>query len=176
MFTRTGVRRTIYINAGAMVSRTTNGAATGTVETTTNDIMYDSFDFDSTTEEGVGFWLTLPTTYDAGTITAKFNWTCATGTGNVKWDIAARAFADDDALDQALGTEQSSGTDALLTTGDMHITATTSALTIGGTPAANRPTYFQITRDVGTDTLSADAKLLGVTIEYTESATEPSAQ
>jgi hypothetical protein len=116
------------------------------------------------------------TTYDAGTVTVKFHWSAASGTGNAKWDVAARAFGDDDAIDQALGTEQTSGTDTLLATNDMHVTATTSALTIAGTPAANKPTYFQITRDVGTDTLNADAKLLGCTIEFTESTTEPSAQ
>jgi hypothetical protein len=176
MFTRTGVLRTVYVNAGMMIPRTTNGAATGTVQTTTNAIMYDSFDFDSTTEEGVGFWWTPPQTYNAGTLTAKFHWTCAAGTGNVKWDIAARCYSDDDAIDQALGTEQTAGTDALLAVGDMHISPTTPALTVGGTAVANRPIYFQVTRDTATDTLSADAKLLGVTIEYTESATEPSAQ
>ena len=175
MFTRTGVRRTLYINAGAMIPRTTNGAATGTTQSTTNNIMMDTFDFDSTTEEGVGFWWTPPSTWDAGTITFKAHWTASAGTGTAKWDFAARGYADDDAIDQALGTEQGS-TDTLLATGDMHISPTTSALTVGGTPAANRPVYIQVARDVATDTLNADAKLIGVTIEYTESATEPSAQ
>jgi hypothetical protein len=175
-YTRTGVRRSIYVNAGAMIARTTNGAATTTVETTTNDIMYDGFGFDSTTEEGVGFWWVPPTAYDGGTITFKPRWTAASGSGTVKWDFAARSYADDDAIDQALGTEQTTGTDTLLTAGDMHVSPTTPALTPAGTPAANRDMYVQIARDVAGDTLSADAVLLGVTIEYTESATEPAAQ
>lgn len=176
MFTRTGVRRTIYVGAGAMIPRTTNGAATATVELATNDVMFDSLDFDQTTEEGAGFWLTLPSTWDASTVTAKFHWTASTGSGTVKWDIAARSFADDDAMDQAMGTEQTASADTLLATGDMHISGTTPALTVGGTPAANRPIYWQVTRDVAGDTLSGDARLLGVTIEYVESTTEPSAQ
>jgi hypothetical protein len=174
MFTRTGVRRTVYINAGAMIARTTNGAATATVNLATNNIMFDSFDFDSTTSEGVGFWFTPPTAYDAGTITAKFHWTAASGSGTATWSISARALGDGDAIDQALGTAQAV-TDTLLSANQMHITSTTSAMTIAGTPAANKPVYWQITRDVA-DTLNADARLIGVTIEYTESATEPSAQ
>lgn len=175
-YTRTGVLRTLYVNAGAMIPRTTAGAAAGTVELGTNDIMQDSMDFDSATEEGVGFWATLPSSWNAGTVTAKFHWTAASSTGTVEWDIAARGFADDDAMDQALGTEQTAGADTLLAVGDMHVSPTTPALTVGGSPAANRPIYFQVTRDVAVDTLAADAKLLGVTIEFTESATEPAAQ
>lgn len=173
---QSGIRRTLYVNAGAMIARTTNGAATGTVELGTNDIMQDSFDFDTTTEEGVGFWTTLPSAYNASTITLKFHWTAASSSGTVKWDVAGRCFADDDAMDQALGTEQTASADTLSATGDMHVTGTTPALTMAGAPAANRPCYFQITRDVAGDTLAADAKLLGVTIEYTELTTEPSAQ
>lgn len=96
------------------------------------------------------------------------------GPGTATWSISARALGDGDAIDQALGTAQAV-TDTLLSANQMHVTATTSAMTIAGTPAANKPVYWQITRDVA-DTLNADARLLGVTIEYTESSTEPSAQ
>jgi hypothetical protein len=139
--------------------------------------MYETLNFDTTTEEGVGFWMTMPATYDGGTVTAKFHWTATGGTvtATVVWNIAARGYADDAALDQALGTEQAAS-DALLALEDMHVSATTPAITIGGTAAAGTPTYFQITRDTAADNLAADAKLLGVTLEYTESITEPSAQ
>lgn len=177
MFTRTGVRRTFYVSGGAMTPRTTNGAARATVELATNDIMLEVCDFDQTTEEGVGFWMTMPATWDAGTITAKFHWTAAAGSAaeTVAWNIAARGLPDDAAIDQALGTEQAAS-DALLATGDMHVSATTPAITVGGTAAAGTPTYFQVTRDVAADNLAGDARLIGVTIEYTESVTEPSAQ
>jgi hypothetical protein len=174
--TRTGVRRTEYVRAGQMLPRTTAGAAPATVELATNDIMQQSLDFDQTVEEGVGFWVTLDSAWNLGTLTAKVHWTAAAGAGTVKWDVSARTFADDDAMDQVLGTEQTTGADTLLLIGDMHITPTTPALTVAGVAAANRPIYFQIARDVATDTLTADARLLGVTIEYTESATEPVAQ
>jgi len=177
MFTRTGVRRTFYVSGGAMTPRTTNGAARATVELATNDIMLEVCDFDQTTEEGVGFWMTMPATWDAGTITAKFHWTAAAGSAaeTVAWNIATRGLPDDAAIDQALGTEQAAS-DALLATGDMHVSATTPAITVGGTAAAGTPTYFQVTRDVAADNLAGDARLIGVTIEYTESVTEPSSQ
>jgi hypothetical protein len=50
----------------------------------------------------------------------------------------------------------------------MHITSATSAVTIGGTPAANTPIQFTIYRDVSdaADTLGVDARLLGVEILF----------
>jgi hypothetical protein len=70
-------------------------------------------------------------------------------------------------LDTAFGSAQTV-TDTLIATDDMHITSATSAVTIGGTPAANTPILFQIYRDAdaGGDTLSSDARLLGVEILF----------
>jgi hypothetical protein len=176
MTSRTGVRRTVYVNVGAMIPITSSTQPQPVTNTGTN-LKYDSLDFDSgdVTNEVAGFWLTLPSAYAGGTVTAKFHWTAASGSGTVIWKIGGRCFADDDAIDQAIGTEQSV-TDTLLAAGDVHVTSTTSAITLAGTPAANRPIYFKITRDSTTDTLAVDAKLLGVTIEYAESSAEPAAQ
>ena len=168
-----GSYREVYINAGAMIPRTTSGAASGTAELATNDIMVDSMDFDTAAEEGVGFWVTLPSEWDASTVKLKAHWTAASGSGTVKWDFAARAYADSDAIDQALGTEQGS-TDTLITANDMHISPATAALTIGGTAVAGEPIYFQVARDIATDTLGVDAQLIGVVLQYNESTTAPS--
>jgi hypothetical protein len=177
MFTRTGVRRTIYINAGAMIPRATAGAAPGTVELPANKTMFDCMDFDTATEENVGFWVTLPGTWDLTALTAKFHWTAASGTGTVKWDIAAKCCIDGVNIDTtALGTEATSGADTMLGANIMHVTATTGALTPAATLSANRPIYFQVSRDTATDTLGVDARLLGVTIEYQESPAEPAPQ
>lgn len=175
--TRTGVRRTVYIPANGMIPRTTNGAAVGTAELATNDIMVPTRDFDQTTEEGVGFWWSLPPTFNGSTVTAKFHWTTTAGTAAeaVAWNIAARGYADGDDLDQALGTEQAV-VDTLTAVNKNQRSATSPAISIGGDNTAGAQVYFQITRDVGNDDLAADAKLIGVTLEYTESSTEPSAQ
>lgn len=175
MFTRTGVYRQLWIGAGAMIPRTTNGAAADTNEYATNDVMADRLLFDTTTEEGVGFWCNFTDQWGAGTVKVKFYWTADSGSGGVAWGIAGQAYADDAAIDQALGTQVVT-TDTLTATGDLCVTAASSAVTIADA-AAGLPVYFEVTREVanGSDTLAADAALIGVMIQYQESATEQSA-
>ena len=174
---RTGVYRTIYIDAGAMVSRTTNGAASGTKEYVTNDIMADYFDFDAATDEAVQFKMSMPDEWDRDTIKAKIFWTNGTtaGTGDVVFGVRGGAVSNDDAIDAALGTAQTVA-DTFIADGDMHITAATAALTIGGTPALGDMLFMEIYRDAdnAADTYTQDARLLGIQIQYKESATEPS--
>jgi hypothetical protein len=109
----------------------------------------------------------MPSNYNNGTITARFYWTAASGSGGVAWAIQGRAFANDDALDTTAGTAQLV-TDTLIAADDMHVTSATSAVTIGGTPAANTPIQFSIYRDVSdaADDLAVDARLLGVEIIF----------
>lgn len=164
-------KETIFIPAGAMTARTTNGAASGTTELATNDVMLSSLDFDQTTEEGAGFWIAMPKSWNESTVTFKPFWTAASGSGGVVWGLAAYSFSDDDALDTAVSGQQTS-TDTLLAANDMHIGSESSAITIGGTPAEGDMVYFEITREVanGSDTLTADAKLLGVHVYITTNA------
>jgi hypothetical protein len=54
-------------------------------------------------------------------------------------------IADDDALDQAMGTAQTA-TDTLTATNDVDISPATSAITLGGTAAAGNPVIFQVYR------------------------------
>lgn len=173
---RTGVIREVWIGAGAMTPRTTNGAAAATVEMATNDNTFDVLDFDTATEEGACFAISLPQAWDAGTVKAKVYWTAASGSGGVAWGIRAISYADDDTLDAAYGTEQVV-IDTLITANDNHITSASSAITIGGTPAADDLLLFEITREVanGSDTLAVDARLIGVKLQYTETSTEPTA-
>jgi len=166
------VAQNLFIPAAAMIPRTTNGCGVNSSETSTNKVNYDSLDFDAAvaggSEEKAQFMLAMPSNYNAGTVTAKFHWTADSGSGGVVWALSGRAYADDDALDTAQGTAQSVA-DTLLAAGDMHITAATSAITIGGTPAANRPVVFEVCRlnNDASDTLAVDARLLGVEITFT---------
>lgn len=164
-------KETIFIPAGAMTARTTNGAASGTTELATNDIMLRSLDFDTTTEEGAGFMVAMPKSWNESTVTFKAFWTAASGSGGVAWGLAAYALSDDDAMDTAVSGQQIV-TDTLLTANDMHTTAESSAITIGGTPAEGDVVYFEITREVanGSDTLGVDAKLLGIHLYITTNA------
>jgi hypothetical protein len=159
----------IWIGAGCMTPRTTNGAAAATIETASNNRMLDVLDFDGTTEEGAGFCFALPQSYNEGTMKAKFYWLSAdTAAGGVAWGIRGGAVSNDDVLDAAYGTEQVV-TDTALTAGDLMITSATSALTLGGTPAVGDLLMFEITREVanGGDTSTSDARLIGVQLQYT---------
>ena len=149
-----------------MWSRVTNGAGGLTrTETTTNKINYQTFDFDATTQEFVQFAWQPPRNWNNGTV--KFNpyWTVASGSGTFICDLKGGAFSNDDALDTALGTLQSS-TDTLITAVDVHVGPQSSAITITGTPADSDLIFFQVDRDVA-DTLAVDVKLIGITLEIT---------
>ncbi len=169
-----GQYQEIWIDAGAMVSRTTNGAATATEEYATNDVMSDHFLFDTTTEEGVQFRLVLPDTWDLGTVKAKVYWDAATGASasdTVEWGVAGGSYANDDAIDAALGTPVTIN-DVVIAVGDLHVSPASGSMTIAGTPALGDLCVFEVTRQVaGTDDMAEDAKLLGVAIQYKELVT-----
>lgn len=161
-------KETIWIPASAMTSATTNGAAAGAVEQATNKNMTVSKDFDTTTSEIVHFNVAFPKSWNLGTITFRAYWTAASGSGTATFALSGVACSDDDALDVAYGIAQSV-TDTLITAYDMHVSAESSAITIAGTPAAEDVCFFKLVRDVA-DTLTVDAKLIGIKLFFTTNA------
>lgn len=160
----------IDIPATAMWSTTTAGCALiAKTELATNKINFYSLDFDTGTEENAQFAVRLPRNWNAGTITAFFYWTAASGSGTVAWGIKGVARSDDDALDAAFGTEVTT-TDTLLAANDLHISPESTAITIGGTPVAGDCVHFNVARKVASDTLGVDAKLLRVVLVITTNA------
>jgi len=160
----------VWIPASAWIPRTTTGAGIDSREQSTNRINTDELLFDPGTDEFAQAMIVMPNNWNAGTVTAKFHWTASTGSGDVVWGLQGRAYANDDALDQAMGTAQTA-TDTLTATNDVDISPATSAITLGGTAASGNPVIFQVYRDADAagDTLGADARLLGVEITYTGS-------
>lgn len=154
--------------ASEFIPRITNGCGVNSLETGTNRVNYDTLDFDASTQEFAQRWKDMPSNWNLGTITARFWWTAASGSGDVIWGIQARAFGDNSALDQAFGTAQTV-TDTLLTAGANHISSATAAITVSGTLAAGMPACFQVYRDAaaGGDTLAVDAQLIAVEITFT---------
>lgn len=165
-------KQTIWIPAGAIKPRTTNGPSVGTVELGTNKIMVVSLDFDAATNEYAQFGVRMPKGWNESSVTGYFLWSSAiSGTNAVVWGLQAVALSDDDAIDAAFGTAQTV-TDAQTAQGDLMQSAETGALTVAGTPAAGDWVVFQVYRDAasGSDTLAGDARLHGVVVIYTTDA------
>lgn len=166
-------KQTCWIPASAMISRTTNGAAAGSVEMATNKNMLKTLDFDTATAEYAQFSINMPKSWNEGTLTAVFVWSHASTTTNfgVAWELAAVAVSDDDAQDVAFGTAVTV-TDTGGTTNDCYISAESSALTVAGTPQANDLVHFQVNRAPAnaSDTMAIDARLQGIRLMYTTDA------
>jgi hypothetical protein len=164
-------KHTIWLPASAMVPRTTNGPALVTTELATNDVMLRTLDYDQTTHEGAQFQIAMPKSWDKGPVTFVPYWTAASGTGGVVWGLSAVAVSDDDPLDVSFGSEQSS-TDTLIATNDLHVGPESAGVTVAGAPVDGDLVIFQVRRIVsdGNDTLTADAKLIGIKLLYTVNA------
>jgi len=161
-------KRTLILSAAGGSPTTTIPCAGPTkVEAATNDIDYWVLDFDATTEERAFWNVQMPDNWDASTITAIFVWTNAAGltTETVAWGIKARTYADSDAIDQAYGSEITTS-DTWLAQNDVHISAASTAITIGGTPAGGQWVVFNVGRKVASDNMTGDARLMMVKIEY----------
>lgn len=160
-------KQTIWIPAAAMTSRTTNGAAPGTTESSSNKVMNKTLDFDTTTAEYAQFNVAFPKSWDEGTVTFQAFWTAASGSGTAIFSLAGVALSNDDAIDTAFGSAITV-TDTLLTALDIHVSPESAAVTIAGTPASDDIVYFQVSRDIS-DSLGVDAKLIGIKLFYTNS-------
>ena len=166
-------KESIWVPAGAMSARTTSGAASGSVETTTNKVMLKSLDFDASADEFAQFMVNMPKSWNLSTVTAIFVWSHAATTTNftVIWGIQGLALSNDDAADTAFGTAVTV-TDVGGTTNDIYRSDESGAITIGGTPAASDVVVFQVYRDAdaGGDTMAIDARLHGVMLFFTTNA------
>lgn len=166
-----GARREIMVYAKDMWPSNANGAdALAQTETATNKQNIKSIDFpngvadDGVTDPNAEFSLVMPETWvTSGGLTAQFYWTAAAGSAaeTVAWAIQARSYGDDSAIDAAWGTAIVTS-DALIATGDLHVSAESSAITAGGTPQGGKLVHFRVYRDVSADTLAADARLLAI--------------
>lgn len=165
-------KQAVWIPASAMTARTSNGAASGSVETT-NKVMLKTLDYDASAQEFAQFVLTMPKSWNEGTVSFLAIWSHAATTTNfgVAWSLAGLAVSDDDALDAAFGTAVVV-TDTGGTTNDLYRTAESAAVTIAGSPAELDTVFFQVARvpsDAG-DTMAIDARLHGIVLFITTNA------
>lgn len=132
------------------------------------NVAVNTFDFDAAAAEFAFVTISMPSSWDEGTVTGKFVWTAASGSGDVIWELYAVADSNDDAISTGYSAAVTA-TDTLIAAGDLHRSPETSALTIAGTPAANDTVHFLIGRKAadGGDTLAVDARLLGLELYFT---------
>lgn len=163
-------KETIWVPAVAMYPNTTNGASAEQIELTAGQPELKCLDFDASTDEFAQFAISFPKSWNEGTVTYQAYFTSAgTDTGNAIFTLAGVAVSDNDAIDSAFGTAVSVTKAHSGTANDLDVSSESSAVTIAGTPTAGDEVFFQISRDAdnGSDTLTGDARLLGIRFFFT---------
>lgn len=165
----TNGKHKLWIPASAMRPDTTATPASADVKNTT--VQYYVLDFDQSSNESAHFTISMPSSWNEGAVTFVPIWTAASGTGDVTWLVQGYAVSNDDAIpaSHAVGAFV---TDTLIATGDLHRGSESSDITIQGTPATNDTVFFRILRFASdsSDTLNADARLIGIELFITTDA------
>lgn len=169
-------KQTIAIPAFAMTPRRTNGCAPLNYTNGASnqpDIPYLAFD--GASDEYAGFIIPMPKGWNEGTVTAKFFWRRASGTGaaNVVWGIRGVAVSNSDSPASNYGTAATVVAAADTTTTDLAVSSETGNCTIAGSPSAEDLVFFEVLRNGAnaSDTLDAvDAQLIAVQLFYTTDA------
>jgi len=162
-------KETMWVPAPAMYGASTNGADAQQVETTATRPDMKVLDFDASTAEYAQFAVAFPKSWNAGTVTYQVYWTPgSTNTGNCIFGLQGVSCGDSDTIDVAYGTAVEVTDAGIGTVEDQQITSESSAVTISNAGDGEQ-TYFQLYRDAadGSDTFSADARVLGVRLFYT---------
>ena len=164
---------TIFVPAAAMFGTTTNGAEASAVETTALRPELKVLDFDAGTRENAQFAIAMPKSWNLGTVTYQVFWSPSnTNTDNCIFGLEGVATTEGDTADVAFGTAVEVTDAGIGTVEDVQMTAVSGAVTIGGSPADDDYTFFQLYRDAadGSDTFTGDARVLGIKLFYTTDA------
>jgi len=163
----TGVAKAV-----AMYPNTTNGCAALAQTELSNGPEIKTLDFDKDSDEFAQFAVAFPKSWNESTVTFQAFFTAnSTNTGTTAWALQGVALADNGDLNTAFGTAVLPTAKAMSgTANDLAVTAESGAVTIAGSPSTDEYVFFQISRDVSADSLSADAKLLGIKLFFTTDA------
>ena len=164
---------TIWVPAQAMFGTTTNGADAQAVETTALKPELKVLDFDASTRENAQFAIAMPKSWNLGTVTYQVFWSPSnTNTDNCIFGLEGVSCTEGDTADVAFGTAVEVTDAGIGTVEDVQMTAVSGAVTIGGSPADDDQTFFQLYRDAadGSDDFTGDARVLGVKLFYTTDA------
>jgi hypothetical protein len=149
---------------------TTNPSTMSQTETATNKNNYISTDFTDGGSEVAQWIVDFPSDWNA-TANVQFTplWTATSGTGGVNFTVKAKIFPDDAALDTALVQVGDSSTDTLTSTGDLHVSGTTTGAVITSVGTGGNTAIIAVNRNSGAadDTLGATVQLIGLRVKYT---------
>ncbi len=137
------------------------------IEAATNDIDYFALEFDASSDENAFKNFRMPDNWDAGPIQFRYVWTNAGGGSaeTVVMELAGRSYANDDAIDQAVGTPIEVS-DTWIAQGDIHYSGWSADVTLAGTAAAGEWVHLELMRDVSEDDLTGDARIIEVQLRY----------
>lgn len=157
-------RRTIILSGAGGIPTTVSPATSTQLAFSNNGENLYAMAFNATATNYAVWGLTMPDNYDGAPVNVWFDWTSASGTGSVAWNLQAVAYQSGTYLDAAWGAN-AYATGTVMSAGFIQTTATTAGLTIGGSPGGGRYTIFRASRDTS-DTLGADAYIVAIRIEY----------
>jgi hypothetical protein len=165
-------KESVWVPANSMYPNSTNGCADLAQVELSNGPEIKTLDFDKDSDEFAQFSVAFPKSWNEGTVTFQAFFTAdSTNTGTTAWGLSGVAIADDDSINTAFGTQVVATAKAMSgTANDLAVAAESGAVTIAGSPGVNEEVFFQISRDVSADSLTADAKLLGIKLFFTTDA------
>jgi hypothetical protein len=166
-------RHAVWVSAAAMRPSATGGcAALAVIASAANQPDIATLDFDATTQEFAQFSIAMPKSWNEGTLTYKPVWShAAAASFTVVWSLQAVAISNDDTIAVAFGTAQSV-VDTGGTTNDLYVGPESSAMTVGGSPAAEDVVHFRVARetDDSSQSLNVDGRLHGIILYMTTDA------
>lgn len=166
-------KKTISVQAGAMMPNVTSGCALTSTETGTNDVMYRSCNFSAAADQFAQFSFSAPKGSDETIdLTARISWTGTTATDatdDVIWGMACTAFSEGDALDGTAWSAADVVTDTVTTASDLHHSPEITAITPAGSWTEGDDIWCRVTRDADAagDTYNGTADLIGVRLLIT---------
>lgn len=123
-----------------------------------------SISFGPDQTESAEWNISLPSSFAGSTVDVTLYWKSRLA-GDVKWNVQANSWGDGETYPS---TYSSSGSTTDTTTADAIQKVTISDLPVGGSPSGGDMVSLRVLRDAinGSDTLTTDAELIGVTVNY----------
>jgi len=160
----------MWVPATAMTPRDNAGcSALTTVAAGTNGRPdFHVLDFDTSSDEHAQFNIAMPKSWDGGNIYFYAYWIGIAATTSVSWALQVLSLNDNEEFNQAYGTAVVVSDASQGDVTELLVSAKSGAIACSG--ADNDLLCFQVFRDVSADDMNGDARLFGLLLEYTTSA------